>query len=164
MAEFRFKSLSEAFEAMLNGQHEFQDETRRTAQSVVRQICEDRIYNGRRPATMQHAWLSIQLLDTEPVEDTEQPGQCAYSTIETTCYSKDPAERERLVAAVGQTLRRVETTVALVNETVRITSCMLVSSGEDEPQKTTDASADYWHEHPLVWRVRHPMVTPVGLT
>ena len=166
MTDFQFLDITEAIREILIGEVTLTDSTRKLAQSEVRHLGADNIYNGRRPADSEHDWISILLMDQEIVEDTEAPGACGWSIVRTSIYAKQPRTRTRLYAAVRQTLQRIDVSVTVRGSgtDLRISSCLMLPSGQEEPDDIRDASDEWWNEHPIDWRIRHNLIAPVGVS
>jgi len=157
------EDITEAFKFVLNGQHEFTDTDRDTAQKQVRQIIEDRIYTGRRPQGVDKPWISLSYGDVQREYTLAGEYDSTQSTVDVEIHS--PNRRLTLLAwqGVRQALTSFKGSIQVRQSTITIGGCTVESESETLPDEPQDGSSDFDFVYLGQFRVTHTINSPTGL-
>jgi len=155
--------ITEAFRAVLRGEHELTDATRKSAQQQVRTLVEDRVFVGRKPQTVTggHVLLSVADVEREYLLSGEMDS--CRTLVEVTVADENRRRMLMSWEGIRQAFTSLKTSVTTQDGAVVIQGCTLESESEPPPDGPVDASQRFTYVYQGFFRVTHSAKVPSGV-
>lgn len=156
--------IAEAVKLMLTGHHDFVDATRRDAQSLIRNLTEDRVSARRRPqGDDRKTAITLVKPTVEPDPDFGSPGTCETTNLEVRIFSNKERESTLLWKAVSQMLSGLSAvTVTTQDGSLLIGATWIIEHGEPEAEEPIEGSDAWAFEYIGIFGISHQILAPTG--